>query len=455
MNITVPSFLSNGYRKLNSHNSGQLKNILFSLFFKGAGVLINFYIFRVGLLLLGNNNMGVWLTISSISSWITFFDFGIGNGIKNKITEAISNNNFNEANTIISTGYFVSLLISILLSTVFLGLGFFVNWSNVLNAHSLDYSILQIAVIVSLISFAIRLSTDLIFVVLTAVHKAYYAAVVSFISNLVSLIFLLILQYYNQNNFLPFIVGIVLIPILPIIVSTVIFFSKDPFLVKPSIQYFSLVHLKQFFALGSSFFIIQLMYLLIFASDNLIIAHLFKPEDVTIYNTAYKYFSIVSFVFAILLTPFWPAITKAHVNNQTAEIKKIIKTLLQYWLIAIVVVIVMVIVSNRVFYVWTKDKVQVPYVLTAIMALYIIVSTWNSIFATYINAVGKVKLQMYSSIVVGILNIPLCYFFAKTLGWGISGVMGATIVCLIFGSFWAPYQYKLLVSKTAKGIWNK
>lgn len=455
MKISLTDFFIHQYRRLNTFNSGQLKNIFLSLFFRGTGVLINFYIFRIGLLLLGNNDMGVWLTISSISSWISFFDFGIGNGIKSKITEAFSNNNFSEVNTIVSTGYFMSFFISFFLSVLFLVLSLFVDWSNLLNAYSIDYTVLQAAVLISLISFAIRLSTDLILVVMTAVHKAYYAAIVSFSSNLISLLFLMALQYYNKGSFLLFIIGVVFLPILPTIVSAVLFFKSETFKVKPSFKFFSLIHLKQFLALGTSFFVIQLMYLVIFASDNLIIAQLFKPEDVTIYNTAYKYFSLISFIFAILITPFWPAITKAHVSGEESVIRKIIKTLLQYWMFGIMLIVLMVFFSNTVFSIWTKSKVQVPLSLTCTMAVYVIVSTWNSIFATYINAVGKIKFQMYSSIVVGVLNIPLCYLFARTFNLGISGVMIATIVCLIFGSFWAPYQYKKLLTKTAKGIWNK
>lgn len=443
------------YLKLNKHNSGQLKNIIFSLLFKGVGVIIGFYIFRIGLLMLGNESMGVWLTISSISSWITFFDFGIGNGIKNKITEAVAVNDFQTTKIIISTGYTISIIISLALSIIFIITSYMVNWNEVLNAKNLNRSILTYAILISLVSFAIRLSTDLILAVMTAMHKAYYAAMVSFISTLLSLIFLLVLKFLQQKNFLLFVVAMVVVPILPTVIGYFIFFSKNNKNIKPLISKCSTNYLQSFLKLGSAFFIIQLMYLIIFTTDNLIIANLFSPSDVTIYNTAYKYFSIISFVFAIIVTPFWPTITKANANNEMNVIKKVMKTLLQYWGISTLVVLVMIIIANYVYFVWTKDAVKVPMSLTIVMGIYIIVSSWNTIFATYINAVGKIKLQMYSSIIVGVLNIPLCYFFSKTLQFGVTGVILATVICLLAGSVWAPYQYKLLLSHKAKGIWNK
>ncbi len=247
----------------------------------------------------------------------------------------------------------------------------------------------------------------------------------------------------------------VLVPIFPAIVAYLFFFSKKNKNIKPVIGKYSLEYLQSFLKLGLSFFIIQLMYLIIFTTDNLIIANLFSPSDVTIYNTAYKYFSVISFVFAIIVTPFWPTITKANANNENSIIKKVMRTLLQYWAISVFLVVVMIIIANYVYFVWTKDAVKVPMSLTIVMGIYIIVSSWNTIFATYINAVGKIKLQMYSSIIVGVLNIPLCYFFSKTLNFGLTGVILATVVCLLVGSFWAPYQYKLLLTHKAKGIWNK
>mgnify|MGYP000199442594 FL=1 len=39
------------------------------------------------------DNYGIWLTVSSIISWMSFFDIGINNGLKNKFAEAKAMNN--------------------------------------------------------------------------------------------------------------------------------------------------------------------------------------------------------------------------------------------------------------------------------------------------------------------------------------------------------------------------
>ena len=57
------------------------------------------------------DNYGIWLTVSSIISWMSFFDIGINNGLKNKFAEAKAMNNEVLIQKYVSTTYFVLALI--------------------------------------------------------------------------------------------------------------------------------------------------------------------------------------------------------------------------------------------------------------------------------------------------------------------------------------------------------
>jgi Na+-driven multidrug efflux pump len=77
------------------------------------------------------------------------------------------------------------------------------------------------------------------------------------------------------------------------------------------------------------------------------------------------------------------------------------------------------------------------------------------IYVNFINGVGKIKLQLYTSIITMIINIPLSIFFGKYLGWGPAGVVLATCCSLIYAVILRPIQYFKIINNTAKGIWNK
>ena len=41
---------------------------------------------------LGKTEYGIWLTLASILSWLINLDFGLGNGLRNKLAEALALN---------------------------------------------------------------------------------------------------------------------------------------------------------------------------------------------------------------------------------------------------------------------------------------------------------------------------------------------------------------------------
>ncbi len=125
------------------------------------------------------------------------------------------------------------------------------------------------------------------------------------------------------------------------------------------------------------------------------------------------------------------------------------------WLTVVIGVIFLVSVSKYFYLIWVGDKVEIPLLLSVFMGLYAIISTWNNIFAYFINGVGKIKLQMYYGIIAMIINIPISIFFARNLELGSAGVILGTCVSLLFGFLGGPIQSLKIINGNAKGIWNE
>ena len=63
---------------------------------------------------------GVWLILSSLIAWVNFFDIGLGNGLRNKLAEALASQEFVRARTYVSTTYAIlTIIISLLLISFF------------------------------------------------------------------------------------------------------------------------------------------------------------------------------------------------------------------------------------------------------------------------------------------------------------------------------------------------
>ena len=70
-----------------------------------------------------------------------------------------------------------------------------------------------------------------------------------------------------------------------------------------------------------------------------------------------------------------------------------------------------------------------------------------------LNGIGKIRLQLWSSIAETVITIPLCILFGKLIG--IEGVMLSMAVVILFRCIWAPIQFRKIITEKATGIWNK
>jgi Na+-driven multidrug efflux pump len=130
-----------------------------------------------------------------------------------------------------------------------------------------------------------------------------------------------------------------------------------------------------------------------------------------------------------------------------------VKKILIIWSVLCTVVVVMVLISESVYRIWVGNEIKVPFLLSVFMGLFVIITNWSNIFSYFLNGIGKIRLQFYSSIIIAIVNIPLSVLLAKYFEMGITGVILATSICVGAGAIWAPIQYYKIIKKTAKGIW--
>lgn len=66
------------------------KNIAGSILIKGWNCIVQLLLVPITLNCLNQYEYGIWLTINSILLWIDQFDIGLGNGLRNKLAEALA-----------------------------------------------------------------------------------------------------------------------------------------------------------------------------------------------------------------------------------------------------------------------------------------------------------------------------------------------------------------------------
>jgi O-antigen/teichoic acid export membrane protein len=409
----------------------------------------------VSIAYLGNVEYGIWLTLASILSWLINLDFGIGNGLRNKLAESLALNDLKLARIYVSTAYIVFSIGITFAFLIYLAVHGMLNWASILQAP-LDYAnLLNTLVLWIIVLFLVQFLLKLLTSIINADQRPALNGVLSLSINALILLAVFILSQTTQKSFVAFAIVSSGVPVLVLFAASFFLFSGHYKNISPSIRFIDFKYSSNLVKLGMQFFIIQISGLIVFTTDNIIIAQLFGPEQVVIYNIAYKYFYMIPLVFNVVLAPFWSAFTEAYVKKEYSWIRNAVQKLLLIWALLSFIAVLMIIISNIVYSIWVGSEMQVPFILSVFTGAFVIIANWNNIFAYFINGVGKIRIALYYSIFTALLNIPLSILLAKQFGLGISGVILATNICLIIASVWSPVQYYKIINNNASGIWNK
>jgi len=428
------------------------KNILGLLLLKGGSIAIGFFLVPLTINYVNPTRYGIWLTLSSIVAWLSYFDIGFGHGLRNKFTEALAKGEDEEAKIYVSTTYFSLSVIMAFILVLFLVVNPFLNWSDILNSPSTMRAELSTLALIVVVFFCLQFVFRLITTVLTANHEPSKASLLHFLGSFFSLIIIYILTKTTSGNLLYLGAVLSITPVLIMLVSGIWFYNSSYKKFAPSFRYFRFKYVKQLMNLGAQFFIINISVLLMLSTDNIVITQLLGPEQVTVFTMAYKLFTAISMVYLLIITPLWSAYTDAYTKGDFDWIKKTIKMTKKIWLALSVLTLFVLLISPWFYEIWVPE-VSVPFSLSVAMSTYVIGYIWLNIYTFLLNGMGKIRLQLYVSVIASILYIPLVIFLGKL--WGLVGItIISTFFFVVTGAIYA-IQVKKLLNKSAAGIWNK
>lgn len=441
INVLIKNLFSGHERSVRAK-----KNILALFAVRGYSIAVNLALVPLTLHLLDEYKYGIWITLFNVISWISIFDVGIGNGLRNKFTETIANGKLHEAREYVSTGYIVMGGISLLLILLFFAPWYFVDWSKVFNVQPELASEISWLVGIAFVLTSIQFCLKLLGTLLTASHKPAISAFIMSISNTLVLLIFIIGRKWVADSLIGIGLVYTLTPIIVFVSASFMFFAKRFYHVRPSLRFFRKDKVKSLFNLGIQFFIIQIAVLVIFQTDTMIITHTLSPDEVTSYNITFRYFGIVSMMAGIVMGPLWSAFTEAAEKKDYVWIKQVINKLLKGLLLIVIMLIILLALAQTIIPLWLNYELKLSTILLIGMAVYTFIAIYNNIFSFLLNGLSLTKVQMITSIVGTIINIPLSIYLANLFGNG--GVILATIASLSFFAFFGSIEaFNVLKSK--------
>ncbi|WP_298480352.1 MATE family efflux transporter [uncultured Maribacter sp.] len=430
------------------------KNILSSIFIKGASITVSLLVVPLTLNYVNTAQYGIWLTLSSVVAWFSFFDIGITHGLRNRFAEAKAKGDDNAAQIYISTTYGILSVVFISIWLLFLLVNPFLNWASLLNLdpqYSRDVSKLALIVFSYFcLQFVLRTITTL----LSADQEPAKASLIDVIGQIVSLLIIVILVKTTEGSLVNLGLALCVSPLLALIGANVFFFKGKYKKYKPSVSKIKFSHAKSLFNLGIVFFVIQIAGLVQFQSANFIISRNFGPEDVTNYNIVFKYFGTLNMGFMIFLSPFWSAATEAYVKKDIVWIKNSIKKYNILTIGFIIIGSVMLYFSNTIYDLWLgKNTVDIDFQISLWGLLFVLLSISGSKYVSFLNGISALRLQFWASILSPFVYIGLALLLLNYYKMGVHAIFIAAAISNFNTFILAPIQYYMIIYKKKKGIW--
>lgn len=396
---------------------------------RGLAALTGFLIVPLAVGYLGAERYGAWVTISSTITWLSVADFGLANGLTHALSDAYGRGRADLARQLVATSFWLLASIALLCALLFGVFWLRVDWASTLNTTALVRTevarAVGLAVLLALASFPLS--------VVDRIYASYEEGALSNLwsaaASLVSLVAVVlatrtgggmvaVVAAYSGGRF-AILLG-----------NAVWLFAIHRVDVRPAFSAVAPKTAGQLLRSGGLFFVVQIAALILFNTDNIIIARVLGAGSVTPYAVTWTLFTLPSMAITLAFPYLWPAYTHAIARGDVRWVRRTFRiSLLVAAGCAVALALPLAVFGKTLIALWV-GKVAVPSsALLTWMGVWSVVNAGMNALACLLNAARQVTGQAVYGIVTAALNLVLSIAWARS--YGPAGVIAATVAAYV------------------------
>lgn len=381
---------------------------------------------------LGAERYGMWMTMSSLVTMLSFADFGIGSGILNAISVAHGNDADGAIREYVSSGFAVLTVIAVAVIAIF-GVAYpFVPWYKIFNVISpAARTDAAPALAVLICSFALAIPFNVIQRVQLGLQRGFMASSWQCLGSILGLVGVVAAILFRAP--LPVLIGaFVGGPLIATGLNSLLFFRWLHPEFAPGVSTISRFAIRNISRTGFLFFVQQVIVSGTYYSDNLIIAQMMGATAVTVYAIPQRLFSLIGLAVGIGLIPLWPAYGEAIAKGDMAWVRRTLwRSILVSLGVAMLGSAILVASGNWLIFRWVGHANAASLTLLLALALVQIAQVGVGATSMYLNGANHMRFQVLIGAITAIAAVALKIVLVRHIG--ISGVAwGTVIACAIF-----------------------
>jgi len=434
------------------------KNIAGALAVKAGSICCTMLLVPMTINFVNPTQYGIWLTISSVVMWMQFFDVGFSNGLRNKLAEALAQGRITDGQSYVSTTY--AMLTAIFSAVLLLaaGLTWLLPLTSVFGIESSYEHELKLALTVLVAYFCINMVVRTLSYVLMAKQRTALSSLFDFLGQAFVLLTIWLLNGAVEGSLFVLALALCIPPLAVWVLASLIFYGGPYRSLRPKLELAKMSDIRLLLNLGVKFFVIQIAFIIQFQTSTFLIGRMFSMLQVTSYNLAYRYFNVLYMAFFLAIEPLWSAVTDAWTRGEKEWIQKSVRKYTLLVGLCLLGGLVMLGLSDWFYDFWVnrhvEQQVEMRFSLSAWMLAYVLSLMFGQVFCTFVNGIGALKIQFYTSLISPIVFIAATFVLARLFGLGMECVLIASILANFNGLILAPLQYWMVIHRNRKGIWT-
>ena len=421
------------------------KSSLNNVLFKPISMLLSFIYTPLLMNCLGKETYGVWVTILSIINWITNFDFGIGNGLRNILPKALSEESYDYAQKQVSTALIVMSRLVLIINCIAVAIVLLIDIDNIIVSSESVRTPLIISITFICINFVLGLLNTLLY----SIQKSELVSARNCVSQLLNIIGVVFLSKNKIGSLVNVSIVFGLSSSLTYICGLFILCNIREYF-RPKVKLYDKKIVPLISDVGIKFFVIQVSCLIMYSTDNILIKILFGGEAVAIYDICNKPFEAVQGILLAFIAPYWSKTTYIIEKRDFGSLKRMIIRLNAFVIAYSSIYIILCTNLERIAFLWIGEKIIFPQGLAKVMCVYYICYSIMAVNSQFINGTGKINIQLVTMVVVSVINIPLSIYMADKMNLGVTGIKLATDVLVMLPMIILPTNLYYIIRNLKK-----
>lgn len=365
---------------------------------------------------LDSERFALWMLVTALVSFLYFADLGVGIGMQDRLTKAISRGDKNDIKkTVQISCIFIFVIASFIMCTAYFAVPL-ISWNNFFDLKSdLAKKEINSCINAFIITTAIGMVATIIQRIFIAFQETYIAAALVAVSKIISLFGLFIVVLF-QGELWMLVAGMVGVGnFFLVICEFYLLYRKRAWIFQYSKDIFDINKLNPLIeilkngilGLGAS-----LAFFIVNNSAPFVLTKKYGAESIIIYSLLIKLTTIATTVLTQLISPLWPALTDAVAKNEWNWVKsKYKQTIFFVIIISGFSIIIFSCFSGFIIKKWTgRHDFDINLYLIMPVLLMMVLGQWNVVLSVFLNGLSKFKSQATWGVWIAITAFLLALF---------------------------------------------